>query len=152
MRQRRPSTVEEGLLYPRDLVSIKTWRLQPGHLISYWSAAQVRLPAMRLPHRNFNDVLNGTASYHEIFQHRYLSIVSSWRKGLTFVLGEIDLPPYPFVRYYFDWGVGSPRLTYVWPLIVFTASTLGVFVKSSTIIILNFLAKLQFLPAIKSHN
>ena len=83
---------------------------------------------MRLPYRNFNDVLNGTASYHEIFQHRYLSIVSSWRKGLTFVLGEIDLPPYPFVRYYFDWGVGSPRLTYVWPLIVFTASTLGAFV------------------------
>lgn len=83
---------------------------------------------MRLPYRNFSDVLNGTASYHEIFQHRYLSIVSSWRKGLTFVLGEIDLPPYPFVRYYFDWGVGSPRLTYVWPLIVFTASTLGAFV------------------------
>jgi len=26
--------VKEGLLYPRDLVSIKTWRLQPGHLIS----------------------------------------------------------------------------------------------------------------------
>ena len=98
---------------------------------------------MRLPYRNFNDVLNGTASYHEIFQHRYLSIVSSWRKGLTFVLGEIDLPPYPFVRYYFDWGVGSPRLTYIWPLIVFTASTLGAFVMRGIQKIVSYLIVLR---------
>ena len=98
---------------------------------------------MRLPHRNFSDVLNGTASYHEIFQHRYLSIVSSWRKGLTFVLGEIDLPPYQFVRYYFDWGVGSPRLTYVWPLIVFTASTLGAFVMRGIPKIISYLIVLR---------
>jgi len=98
---------------------------------------------MRLPYRNFSDVLNGTASYHEIFQHRYLSIVSSWRKGLTFVLGEIDLPPYPFVRYYFDWGVSSPRLTYVWPLIVFTASTLGAFIMRGIPKIVSYLIVLR---------
>ena len=49
-------------------------------------------------------------------------------EGINLRSGKIDLPPYPFVRYYFDWGVGSPRLTYVWPLIVFTASTSGAFV------------------------
>ena len=49
-------------------------------------------------------------------------------EGINLRSGKIDLPPYPFVRYYFDWGVGSPLLTYVWPLIVSTASTLGAFV------------------------
>lgn len=49
-------------------------------------------------------------------------------EGINLRSGEIDLPPYPFVRYYFDWGAGSPRLTYVWPLIASTASTLGAFV------------------------
>ena len=104
------------------------WRFQPDHPISIRSAAQTRLPALRLPNRYSDDVHHGIASYHEIFQHRYLSIVSSRRKGLTFVLGEIDLPPYPFVRYYFDWGVGSPLFNYIWPVIVFTASTLRAFV------------------------
>ena len=49
-------------------------------------------------------------------------------EGINLRSGKIDLPPYPFVRYYFDWGVGSPLFTYVWPLIVSTASTLVAFV------------------------
>ena len=49
-------------------------------------------------------------------------------EGIDLRSGKIYLPPYPFVRYYFDWGVGSPRLTYIVPVIVSTASTLRAFV------------------------
>ena len=118
-------SLREGLY---NFLSIQLWRLQPDHPISIRSAAQTRLPALRLPNRYSDDVHYGIASYHEIFQHRSLSIVSSWRKEVNPSLWEINLRPYPFVRYFFDQGVGSPCFNYVEPVIVSTASTFEAFV------------------------
>ena len=119
-------SLKEGLY---NFLSIQLWRLQPDHPISIRSAAQTRLPALRLPNRYSDDVHYGIASYHEIFQHRCLSIVSSWRKDVNPSFREINLRPYPFVRYFFDQGVGAPHFNYVGPVIVSAASTFKAFVQ-----------------------
>ena len=78
---------------------------------------------------NSGSVLNGVASYYGIFQHRFLSIVCPAAKVYDLVLGGFCRNA-QFFRYYFDWGVGSPLLTYVGPVVVFTASTFRAFLES----------------------
>ena len=100
------------------------WHSQPRYRIPFRGAAQTRFTS------NSGSVLNGVASYYGIFQHRFLSIVCPAAKVYDLDLGDFAALYPKFFRYYFDWGVGSPLLTYVGPVFVFKASTFRAFLES----------------------